>query len=193
MIGVRRPRRLPGRAPTWAAGLVAVALMASCGGGDDDPDDPLSTTAPPPSATAATAPEPEDEAVAAYLAYWEMVVRLVEQPDPDDDELAERAQGAALASLRGELSALSAEGHAVRPGPEHDHQVRTISVVGESATVVGCVVDDREVVEVATGEAVEESLVALLYETTLTRAPNGWMVSQVTEQGRWQGATSCAG
>jgi hypothetical protein len=178
-------------------GLATIALVGllavggcGCGGSDDDPSPP--TTRRPPSTTSAppTTASVESQVEEAYLAYWEMTERLLEAPDPDDPEIAERATGQVLGQLSDSLTTLRAQGHAVRSGPEYAHNLLSVDVQGDTGVVLDCAVDDAAVIDVASSEMVDERLVTVLLETTL-RYDGHWLVAEVDQQDSWEGKTTC--
>jgi hypothetical protein len=178
--------------------LVAIVLVgllaAGCGGGDDDssPDtsrrasDSSSSTAPPTTRSA------ESEVEEAYLAYWAMGERLLETPNPDDPEIAQRAIDPARGQMIDSLTTLRARDQAVRHGPRHRHDVRSIEVEGESATVRDCAIDDASIVDARSGATIDERLVTALYEATLVSQGSSWWVRQIEQPDGWEGVAGCA-
>ena len=73
--------------------MIAAAFLALAAGtchSDDDADSTSDRTT--------TTVSPESEVETAYLAFWDMAVRLAGSPDPNDPEIAQRASGDALAN-----------------------------------------------------------------------------------------------
>jgi hypothetical protein len=176
--------------------LVAIVLVgllaAGCGGGDDDSSPDTSRRAPDSSSSTAppTTRSAESEVEEAYLAYWAMTERLLEAPNPDDPEIAQRATGPVRGQLIDSLTTLRAQDHAVRSGPDYAHSLLSIDVEGDTSLVRDCAVDDAAVVDVLSGETIDERLVTVLLETTL-RQEGGWLVAEVDQQDSWEGKTTC--
>jgi hypothetical protein len=182
------------------AALVAVfaLLPAACGGDDGeaaDEDDPASTAPAEESSTTAdattTVPSVEAEVEAAYLAYWEMAERLTNSPDPDDPEISFRAIGTALTTFVDSVMTLKAQGQAVVTGPQTSHDVRSIEVSADAATLRDCNVDDAKRVEASTGNEVVEAVATNLLEATLLKSDGTWLVSSIKRISAWEGATQC--
>lgn len=176
-----------------AVAVVAGLVLGGACGDDDDEGGGGATRRSSTSSTTTTAPTPEAAVEAAYLAYWEMAQRLVEAPDPDDPEIAERATGQVAHQLTDSLTTLRSRDQAVRSGPRYVHDVLSVSVSADSAQVIDCAIDDAVVVNVLTGETVEERLITVLLETTLRLAGGTWLVSDVHQQESWEGVSACNG
>jgi hypothetical protein len=172
-----------------AALLVGVVAGAACGGDDDDGGRVQRSTTT--ASTTTTAPTPEGAVETAYLAYWEMAQRLVEAPDPDDPEIAERATGRALETFTESLTTLEEAGRVVRHGPQHAHDVQSVDVSGESAQVRDCAVDDASNVDLATDSTLDRGLITALYEATLVQQAGAWRVSELSQLDGWEGAVPC--
>jgi hypothetical protein len=177
--------------------LVAIVLVgllaAGCGGGDDDssPD----TSRPPADVSSSTAPpttrSAESEVEEAYLAYWAMGERLLETPNPDDPEIAQRAIDPARGQMIDSLTTLRARDQAVIRGSGYAHNVLSVEVTGETAVVRDCVVDDGAVINVVSRATVSERVTTVLLETTLYRDGPGWRVREIDQRDSWEGATTC--
>ncbi|HEY8544176.1 MAG TPA: hypothetical protein VIL36_03980 [Acidimicrobiales bacterium] len=140
------------------------------GDGDGDGDN---------DAAAATAAGVE----AAYVAFQEMVERLVITPDPDDPEIAERATGAAHDEVVATLDGFDRNGQAVEFGTRHEHHVYDVQVDGDTATVLDCLVSDRRVVDESSRRIVRsdpEGGAAQVLTATLVREDGDWKVQRVT-------------
>lgn len=169
------------------AALIAAALLAltaaTCSN-DDDTDTSSPTT---------TTQSPEAEVEAAYLAYRDMVTRLLEAPDPDDPELNERAADPNKAFLIDRLRTLVEQGRELRFGSEHGYEVMSVSVDGDDATVRDCTVDDAQTVDAASGEVVSEGVTTELLEAALRRSDGMWRVVTIDGIEHWEGAVGCEG
>lgn len=163
--------------------LGLVVGPAACGNDDDSSDDP------PPTTTSATT---ESEVESAYLAYWEMGARLLEAPDPDDPEIPERASGEALADLVAGLEALKSANLRSELGSQYAHNVIGVEVENDGRAVVDdCAVDDSRLVDAATGEVVEQSVVTELIRVTMLRDGDRWRADSSVQVDAWEGAVEC--
>jgi hypothetical protein len=90
------------------------------------PSNERSAPPPEPSATleeTEEAPSPEEAALLAYEAMWDVIVEESHDPNPDYSELEQYAQGDALALLQHGLDAESDEGVISRGEPVFDPEV----------------------------------------------------------------------
>jgi hypothetical protein len=187
-----------GHRPRLAAtALVAVFAfsLAACGGDGQaaDEDDPT-TTAPndDPSTDdpTTTAPSVEAEVEAAYLAYWEMVERLTNSPEPEDPEIGQRAVGTALSTFVDSVTTLKAQGQAVVTGSQTRHNVTSIELSDDSATLRDCNVDDAKRIDASSGSEIIEAVATNLLEVTL-EWDGSWRVSSIKRISAWQGVVEC--
>jgi FlaG/FlaF family flagellin (archaellin) len=184
-------RRISPRTGTLLAAAVAVALAAAllalttCSN-DDDNDE---TTDP--SETTSTTTSIEDEVEAAYLAYREMVTRLLEAPDPEDPEISQRSDGENREFLVDRLGTLRTAGQALRFGELHQYSVQAVAVDGQQATVDDCTVDDASTVVVATGEVVSQGTTTELLRAELVLDSESWKVRTIESVERWAGVATC--
>lgn len=138
-------------------------LVAACGGADDGPTalpsapPAPSTTAAPAAPTSSAAPTPTTTAggarspirwfgpaeagakapvQAAAKAYWSMVVRLAEKPDPDDPQLAALSVPPQRTNLERVFGSYATDGISQRGVIDGTVSVR--SVTGSSAVVGTC-------------------------------------------------------
>jgi hypothetical protein len=169
-----------GRSRSVGATLLAgvVALGMACGADDTNGSQASDTPGADSEDTDTLSPEAEVEA--AYLAYWEMLDRLAEAPDPDDPEILERASGEALFEVVAGLTRLRDAGHVAEIGSMYSHSVESVEVVGDRAVLRDCVVDDSKIVDPNTGEIVRGGDVASgALEVTLILEGNRWIVDAV--------------
>lgn len=170
-----------------AAGLTLGA--ATCGGGDDDSDRPTTTTS---TASTTTTLTPEEEVEAAYLAFWDMFVRLAQDPNANDPEIRQRTTGEALGNLLDGLTTLETLNRRSEFGPQYKHNVLTTVIGSGSAVVTDCAVDDSRIVDEESGAIIEERTVTELSEVTLVRnGEAGWLVDHSTRLNAWNGAVEC--
>jgi hypothetical protein len=182
------------RLRTVGAAAVACALLVlSSGCGDDDgeaaDEGTTTSTSDTTIASTTTTQNPETEVEAAYLAYWEMNKRLVQQPNPDDPEIAQRTSGSARDKLIDSLSTMRAEGSMFQFGPQDSIQILDIAVTGDTATVRSCAVGDATRVHGSEEQDVEISTSEL--ETQMTQAASRWVVTTVSETDSWKGVSTC--
>lgn len=173
----RRNRPLAQAAALTLSCLLPIATSCST-----DDDDPPSTTQPP---------DPRDEVESAYLAYRDLVQRLLESPDPDDPELEDFADGENLEFLRTQLESLQTQSRALRFGSDYSVDVVAVTVDGSEATVQDCTVDDAQTVDAASGDVISEGVTTELLEAALTEEGGRWRVSSIDRLGQWEGATAC--
>ena len=164
------------------AALLAALLFAvtsSCS--NDDNDDAADPT-----------PSPESDVEAAYLAYWEMLVRLSAAPDENDLAISQRSTGQAEDEVKQGLTRLRTDGLAARTGPAYRHEVISVEVRADEAQVRDCSVDDSVVIAVATGDEVGGGTTATgLIEAGLRRVDGAWKVERVDTVESWTGERSC--
>ena len=175
------------------AATVACALLvvvAACGDdGEAAVDGTTTSTSDTTIASTTTTQNPEAEVEAAYLAYWEMNKRLVQEPNPDDPEIAQRTSGSARDKLIDSLSTMRAEGSMFQFGPQDSIQILDIAVTGDTATVKSCAVGDATRVHGSEEQDVEISTSEL--ETQMTQAATRWVVTTVSETDSWKGVSTC--
>jgi hypothetical protein len=123
-----------------------------------------------------------DDAQAAYVAYQQMLERLVIAPDPDDPEIAERSTGAAQDDVVELLGGYDGSGQAVEFGTRHEHHVYDVAVDGDTATVVDCFVSDARVVDESSRRIVRgdpEGGSASVVTATLVLDGDDWKVERI--------------
>jgi hypothetical protein len=169
--------------------MIAAALLALVAGtcqSDDDADDTSPTTD-----RTTTTVSPEAEVEAAYLAFWDMAVRLAGSPNPDDPEIAQRASGDALADLVDGLHALRTANQRTDSGPTTGHDVLAVEVDGDRAHLDDCAVDESRLVDVDTGETKVEATTTTRWAVTAIRRDGRWLVDQFERTDAWEGAVAC--
>jgi hypothetical protein len=168
------------------AALVAVfaLLPTACSGDgreDADRDDPTATPPAEGSSTTTTAPSVEAEVEAAYLAYWDMVERLLAAPNPDDDEIEQRVSGGARDRLIDSLVTMRTQGERIEFGPENTHRVVEVHPGAENATVLDCFVDQGERINEATGTRTHSRSTPGLLEVILVPHSDSWAVDSLSK------------
>ena len=167
-------------------------MLALACGDDGDAEAASETPSPQSQDTTTTTVTPEAEVEAAYLAYWDMLDRLSQAPDPNDPEIAQHVSGEALLEVIDGLRTLRAQGHVAQIGPQYAHSVLTVEVRGNRAVVRDCVVDDSTIVNEATGQVIEggEAATGVLEVTMLVR-DSRWQVDSVDRVSTEPGVTAC--
>lgn len=192
--GWREPgRRLVGGIAS--VGLTLLVAAGACGGDDDDGSDDTTTsssadTQPRQTTTTRFTPE-EQEVIDAYLAFWEMAVRLGQDPDPDDPEIQQRASGEALGNLVDGLTTLRAAKQVTQTGESYAHEVLSVEIDGDTALLEDCAVDDSQLVDAATGEPVRGDTVTELVQVTLIDRDDNWLVDGSERIDAWSGVAEC--
>lgn len=184
---MRAAGRSRGGVRRWVALLALPLSFLACTGDDDDdsPDD----SSP---AESTTTLSPEAEVEAAYLAFWEMFVRLAQAPDPTDPEISQRASGDALRNLIEGLTDLQTLNRRSEFGPDYEHRVLSVELTSDNTAVVkDCAVDDSRIVDVSNGETVEQATVTELSEVTLLLRDTRWLVDHSRRLNAWEGAVEC--
>ena len=164
--------------------IITTALLAlgfACNSDDDDD--------PPSSSSTTTSPEAEVEA--AYLAFWDMAVRLAESPDPDDPEIAQRSSGDARTDLVSGLRSLREANQRTESGPATNHEVLASEVDGETAHIDDCAVDESRLVDDSTGDTQAEGTTTTRWTVTLKQSDGEWLVDQFERVDAWEGVVAC--
>jgi hypothetical protein len=174
--------------------LVVVGACSSNGSGaapssESTPGTSLSST------TSSTVPLAEDPAAAkaAYLAYWQMFDRVTNPPNPADPSIRQFSIDPARADLVDIVTTEQAAGQTFkRPGDAPNrHRVSIDAVANGSATFTDCYVDDGIVLD-ASGNTVNNKVVAKLLRGRLAVDGGAWKVAQYDVVQRWDGATQCS-
>lgn len=179
---------MSGRIAALAIALALALAAATCGDDEDPPDRTTSTTE---SSSSSTTPSPEDEVEAAYLAFAEMGARLLQAPNPDDPEIAQRASGEALGDLVDGLTTLRASNQRYELGPNYGHDVLSVDAQQDTAVAEVCVVDDVSLVNSATGATEGTGITTAWSTVTLIRSGDGWLVDNITENRAEEGVVEC--
>jgi hypothetical protein len=193
--------------------LLVAALAGACGGSggtastatsvstQPTPTADSSTTTSTTSATTSTTSgdevraEVEDDFLAWQQAYEELATT---EPDPDADELERWLEEPALGGFRQQLLDWQSRGLVLHVPADSvtRRAVEVVSATPDEATLVDCLVDDRELADARSGAVVPETRGAATYLSTvqLVHVDGRWQVEEgVTEQ-RWDGAVpDCGG
>lgn len=169
--------------------VTLVTAGASCT--DDDTADP-----PPPTTTspATTAEELTDEEQIEQLAIeWFTVIREITSRDGPSSLADGYLAGEYLNGFKQGIEERIRSGQVVRldESGRTSNEIESISVGGDTGTVVQCIVDGDSLVDEVTGEVLDDSVTARRYATEATRTSDGWRFSSRTRIGEWKGQTQC--
>lgn len=177
----------PGRRPVGVlvSALVALGIAGACA--DDDGSnaaEPTATTDSSVESTTTTVDADQDQDVLeAYIAFWNDGYLVAADPmDPTHPALAEHATGQQLETLERAFLARQQNGEVIRG--TLDLAPRVVSVVGDTATVRDCYLDNTGVFDAATGERHDTaSGVRHLITATLVVEEGNWKVSDLAREG----------
>ncbi len=130
----------------------------------------------------------------AYLGYWDAIREANDPPDEFHPALERYATGAAYESVFEAAQTNRLAGRALRlpEGSVSEHRAEVVSVDGDTATVRDCSVNDGLVVNVETGEIVNDAVVTRLITGTLHRVDGMWKVATTRVKQMWEGVAGCA-
>jgi hypothetical protein len=178
-FGPRNARGLCMRAASIAA---AVALGASCSSGGGSAAPSTMTRRPPTSvgSTSTVAPG-EAEVLGAYRAFWDAYLAAADPMDPASPLLAQHATGTQLETVQRAFLARRAGGEVIRG--TLDLAPRVISIVGDTAAVRDCYLDNTGVYDAAGTRKDAASGVRHLVTATLKLDGGVWKVSDLKKEG----------
>ena len=190
--------------------LHAVPLMVvlgACSGSGEGPTTSGTTAAPVTSTTAdstttsteattttAPADKAEQAVLKAYQGYFDAILAANDPPDQFHPALRQYATGEAFQSVFEAAQGNRLAGRALRL-PENsrtEHRAEVISIEGEQAAVRDCAIDDVLVVNIETGEVLNDEVATQLRTATLVREESSWKVSFTKLEERWEGIAGCA-
>jgi hypothetical protein len=176
-------------------GVLTAVLLGACTTSPPEPTPTPATTTAEPSPTPTTSPtasiDPTTAAaqaavLAAYQGYWDVMVRILEHPDPFDaaqadlwSELDQYAIDTAKSDLFSTAFQMSDGGVAMKGEPVLDPVVADL-VVGSSASISDCVDSSNwQPVDASTGESVAAPGQAkrVTAAATLVFQDDRWVVS----------------
>lgn len=182
---------------TFGPGAGAIASTSVTAPQPDEQQPSASGPGPSGAPGAPEEPEPTGEPDAAAAAldavhdYWDAVVAAGDPPDPDHPALAEHLTGPALEHSRGVLEGHRADGNRVRDPSGVTPMGVLVDVVDErSATAWHCLVDDAVVIDVASGDVVEDEVRAMDVRLSLVHDGERWRVEH-NERVRERADGSC--
>jgi hypothetical protein len=133
------------------------------------------------------------EVLEAYLAYWRMVDRVNNPPNPADPEIAQRTTGDELVFLIQRLQT-NETNHIVIRAPEGSrsrHRPEIVDLSSDRATIRDCAIDDLVVSNQQTGEILDDDLVTILVSSVMVREQGVWKVSQAELGAKTPGESNC--
>ena len=164
--------------------LVALGVLGACADDDDGSQSTTSSTASTTTdgSTSTTAGQ-DGEVLDAYVAFWnDGYLEAADPMDPTNPALAAHATGEQLETLERAFLARQTNGEVIRG--TLDLQPRVVSVVGETATVRDCYLDNTGVFDAESGERVDTaSGVRHLITATLVVEDDTWKVSDLKQEG----------
>lgn len=135
-----------------------------------------------------------EEVLAAYLSYWEMVIRVNDPPNPSDAEIPKRTTGDQLVLLIQTLQENEAKHRVIRrPANSRSvHRPRVTSIESGRATIEDCAIDDLVVSNSQTGEVVDDDIVTVRIVSVMVIEQGEWKVSEAQLGPRMPGVSECA-
>ena len=93
-----------------------------------------------------------------------------------------------------EIQKLKALGQVARPpaASKFAHTVLSVTVQGDTAEALECVVDDLEVIEVATGQVLNSLVSTVALKTALMRTNGVWLITDSRTEQETEGVHECA-
>jgi hypothetical protein len=159
---------------TFAA---VVAMLASCSNGDGKNADKSRTTR----RTTTTAPA-DHEVLVAYRAFWDDYLAAADPMDPQSARLGAHATGSELQTVRAAFLARKSDGEVIRG--DLDLAPRVLSVLGESASVKDCYLDNTGIYDAVKGTRKDTSTgMRHLITASLVREAGAWKVSDLKREG----------
>lgn len=180
-----RSRQLPALLVAFCAALV---LAGACGG-DDEPDADRQPTTTAPSTTAS--PEAADEAALRQLAEdWYEAVEAIYVGDREPEAAADYISDPYLSGFTEQVDQFKRSGRQAQITGESSHEIRSIIVEGDEATLIECVID-ADVLLDADGSVLNDVVQANLYSTDAQRVDGGWRLTERETLAEEDGETSC--
>ncbi|HEY3141073.1 MAG TPA: hypothetical protein VGJ86_08080 [Acidimicrobiales bacterium] len=172
----------------WLAATAVVLLLGatSCSDDDDDTAESSSTS----STTTPTTVSPEAEVKTAYKAFADMGARLLQAPNPEDPEIAQRTSGEAQADLITGLTQLRDAGQHYELGPQYGQEVLSVALTDTGATGKVCVVEDSQLVA-SSGEVLAQGVTTVVWTVDLVEPAGTWFVDRIVEGEVQEGAVPC--
>ncbi|HEX7131111.1 MAG TPA: hypothetical protein VF228_00965 [Iamia sp.] len=158
--------------------VVFCLFLAACGGDSDDPETQPTTTQP--STTTTQSQEEDDEQALRQLAEdWYLAIREIYDEEADLDLAAEYLIDPYLSGFQVQVNEYRAGDETIESSPDSTHDVVDVTVEGDSATVIECVVD-ADVLKAADGSVISDDVVAKLFSTSAIRTGDEWRLQERT-------------
>ena len=178
-------------------------LLLSCGGNGDNGNAADTTTREPRTTvptgrserpTSSTVSSSEAAVLDAYLGYWRAYQRANDPPDQFHPDLRRYATGDVYNAVFSTTQANRLSRRALRPRGDagSQHRAEVVSVTGDEAVVRDCSVDDLLVVDIDSGQVLDDRVVTRLGTATLRLEDGLWKVAATTVQETWPGVGGCA-
>lgn len=164
--------------------LAALTVMGGCADDDANGSPPTSASERTTSSDAtSTTVAADQEVLEAYVAFWNDGYLVAADPmDPTHPALAAHTTGEQLETLERAFLARQTSGEVIRG--TLDLAPRVVSVVGETATVRDCYLDNTGIYDAATGERHDTATgVRHLITATLVLEDGSWKVSDLNQEG----------
>lgn len=131
---------------------------------------------------------------AAYEAASQAFIEAAAIPDPNYPALAATHTGPMLEQRRQTLRALQLDHRIIRyPQPsQYRIEFESVSITGDVARLVVCVVDDGERVEKDTGRVIASGVGTVRGTAAMQRVEGTWRLAERREDQRWDGVAGCA-
>jgi hypothetical protein len=157
-------------------------IGAACSSGGNDGASTTTTLRQSTSSTSSTLAPSEQEVADAYRAFWDAYLASADPMDPLSTRLSDHATGTELETVRAAFVARRSGGEVIRGN--FDLAPRVVSVVGDTATVRDCYLDNTGIYDAATGTRKDTpSGVRHLITASLKREGGMWKVSDLHKEG----------
>jgi hypothetical protein len=166
-----------GQVVRLAIAVSLIAISAACSSGDGDDTSTTRRSQSTPSSTISA----NEQVLSAYRGFWDAYLAAADPMDPLSARLADHATGAELETVRKAFVARKSGGEVIRG--TLDLAPRVVSVVGESATVRDCYLDNTGIYDAATGARKDTATgVRHLITASLVREGTAWKVSELKKE-----------
>ncbi len=204
-----RPSRV-GPLDLLVAALISGFLLAGCGGSPqtisppdsarETPDTSRPTTGTSALGTSTTEPTSKwtSEQQGVIDAYGRAMSAFdqatADPPNPDSPALLATTIDPVLAEVRNLASSWKGFGQALRYPANSAHRIDALSVevVGNTATIETCNVDDGVLYEPATGKVLNDKVTTAHDKATMTLVDGSWKLATRAQLEKWEGVAGCA-
>lgn len=184
------------------AGILLAVVFTGCTNSDDKASSPITTHRSEVSSTTSTTTDTTDTTtemtdeqaiIAAVDGYWRSYLVAGNPPDPSHPIIDEYTTGDAKVRMVDRLSELQIANQALRaPSPSIlTSTVAVLSIEGETANVADCVVDDTQLVQLPSGQVLDDEVGTVMFSLTLQRVDGSWKVAIKSVAKKWEGQTQC--